>query len=141
VVFRRCFSQGPWTKPSINSIHSSLYPSVTRVRHIFDRMAADRTVLAESLRDAGYQTAGFSANPIFGMLSNLRQGFETFVEAYDVIKNGDPIHYASGSSRALNKKVLPWLHQRDRKRPFFLCVHTVDPHEEYAPDSPSASCG
>jgi arylsulfatase A-like enzyme len=70
------------------------------------------------------------------MLSNLRQGFDSFAEAYEVIKNGDPIHASSGSSRELNKKVLPWLRQRDRKRPFFLCVHTVDPHEEYAPESP-----
>ncbi|MFO0980408.1 MAG: sulfatase [Planctomycetota bacterium] len=136
VLFKRCFSQGPWTKPSVNSIHTSLYPSVSNVRQIFDRMPTARTTLAEALKDAGYQTAAFSANPIFGMLSNLRQGFETFCEATEVIKNGDPIHFASGSSRELNKKVLPWLRQRDRTRPFFVCIHSVDPHEEYAPESP-----
>lgn len=127
-----CFSQGSWTKPSVGTILTSCYPTVTGMTQILDQLDGKFVTLPEALRDAGWFTAGFSANPIMGRLSNYSQGFRRFLDAAAIIQNGDPIHFASGSAKAVNVHALPWIEQ-NREWPFFLYLHSVDPHEEYAP--------
>lgn len=132
VRFENCFSQAPWTKPSVGTILTSCYPSATGMHRLLDYLDSKFTTLPEALRDAGWYTVGFSANPLMGRLSNYNQGFRRFVDAASVIPGGDPIHYASGSARRLNEQVLPWI-EKNAEWPYFLYVHSVDPHEEYAP--------
>jgi arylsulfatase A-like enzyme len=132
VRFESCYSQAPWTLPSVASILTSCYPSVTGLHQVLAKLDDGFVTLPEALRDAGWHTAGFSANPLIGRLSNCAQGFREFVEASQVLPNGALIRHASGSARALNARVVPWLDANERW-PWFLYVHSVDPHEEYAP--------
>ncbi len=132
VRFENCFSQAPWTKPSVATILTSCYPTVTGMHRLLDQLDHGFVTLPEALRGAGWYTAGFSANPLMGRLSNYNQGFRRFQDATFVIPDGDCIHYASGSAKALNKQVLPWI-EKNQEWPFFLYVHSVDPHEEYEP--------
>jgi arylsulfatase A-like enzyme len=122
VVFERCFSQAPWTKPSVASLLTSLPPEIHRVtthEGWFGERAQDGGVpapvrrtevlpeeartLAEALRDQG-----------FG------QGFETFEEVES--KDGADI-----LTRALS-----WLAAREDRRPLFLYLHFMDVHGPYA---------
>ena len=73
VTFERCYSQAPWTKPSLASILTSLPPSATGIVGMFERLDGSYTLLPEVLRESGYYTAGFSANPLMGRLSNYNQ--------------------------------------------------------------------
>ncbi len=130
--FSHCFSQAPWTKPSMSAILTSCYPTVTGMTDLMAQLDNAFVTLPESFRDAGWHTVGFSANPIMGRFSNYNQGFRQFTDATSIIPNGDPIGFASGSARRLNDKVLPWIEANDRW-PFFLYVHSVDPHENYEP--------
>jgi arylsulfatase A-like enzyme len=130
--FSHCFSQAPWTKPSMSSILTSCYPSVTGMYRLLDRLDDSFTTLPEVFREAGWYTAGFSCNPLMGRLSNYAQGFRKFVEATTIIPNGDPIGFASGSAKRMNEKALPWL-EAHKTWPYFLYLHSVDPHEEYEP--------
>src|SRR5262245_41538895 len=132
VRFENCFSQAPWTKPSMSAILTSCYPTVTGMFELGDQLSSRFETFPEVLQKNGWYTAGFSANPLMGRLSNYNQGFREFTDATQVIKNGDCIHYAGGSANALNRKVLPWIEKNERW-PFLLYVHSVDPHEEYAP--------
>jgi len=131
--FDHCFAQAPWTLPSMSAILTSCYPSVTGMHRFFDQLDAAFVTLPEALQQAGWHTAGFSANPLMGKMSNYQQGFDEFTEAVDVIPGGDAIGHSTGSARALNQKVLPWL-QQNKKWPCFLYVHSIDPHEQYAPE-------
>jgi arylsulfatase A-like enzyme len=132
VRFTHCFSQAPWTKPSVSAILTSCYPTVTGMTSLLDQLDSRFVTMPEALRDAGWYTAGFSANPLMGRLSNYNQGFRKFVDAALVIPGGDCIKYASGSAKALNRLVLPWIDETTAW-PFFLYVHSVDPHEDYQP--------
>jgi len=132
VRFAHCFSQAPWTKPSVASILTSCYPSVTGMHRLLDQLDSDFVTLPEALRGAGWFTVGYSANPLMGRLSNYNQGFRRFLDAALVIPGGDCVNYASGSGRALNRHVLPWI-ETNEEWPYFLYVHSVDPHEEYEP--------
>ncbi len=130
--FENCFSQSPWTKPSMSAILTSCYPTVTGMHRFFDQLDGSFVTLPEALRDAGWHTAGFSTNPVMGKMSNYQQGFAEFTEAVEVIPGGDAIGHNTGSARALNEKVLPWL-KKNEAWPYFLYLHSIDPHEEYAP--------
>jgi len=79
LLYTRAFAPSPWTLPS----HASLLTGLGVERHavgIAGRMGLGEqlTTLAERLGQAGYQTAGFSENPLVSNLFGFAQGFERF---------------------------------------------------------------
>ena len=98
VVFERCRSQAPWTKPSMAAMLTSRYPSELGITDLFQQLPDRWTLFPEVLAAAGWHTAGWSTNPLMGkQLSNYAQGFEEFVESF-AINRGDPIQFASGAA-------------------------------------------
>ena len=72
-LFRDNIAQATWTKVSVPSILTSLYPLSHRVVALPDRISAAATTMAEVYRDAGYATVGYSSVPFTGRFSNLHQ--------------------------------------------------------------------
>src|SRR5262249_42283227 len=60
--FDQCIAQASWTRPSMASLHTGLFPSSHGCNDVRDKLSTDAWTLAEALRSAGYVTAGFSAN-------------------------------------------------------------------------------
>lgn len=87
------------------------------------------TMVAESLRSAGYQTAGFVENPMAGPQFGFDQGFDSFaaltLERVNVNANNrrDP-----GDDFGIVDRVRGWMAQRDLTRPYFLFINLADPH-------------
>ncbi len=79
-LFRDNQSQGTWTKVSVPSIFTSLYPSTHGIKKGTDRLPASATTLAEIYRQAGYATLSFSSVSWTGKQSNMHQGFEELHE-------------------------------------------------------------
>ncbi len=132
VVFDTCYSQAPWTKPSMASMLSSSYPADAAAHKLDYQLPDEVLTWPEVLQANDMYTAGFSANIVMGdLLSNYAQGFSYFVES-NQINRGDPIRFASGSAAKLNESIFPWLDRNDHW-PLLLYVHSVDPHEEYEP--------
>ena len=133
VVFEACYSQAPWTKPSMVSILTSQYPSKFGIFKMDHRLPAEALTWPEVLQASGMYTAGFSANIVMGnTLSNFAQGFDQFAES-TVVNNGDPIRFASGSAKMINERASAWLDATEHW-PMLLYMHSVDPHEEYEPE-------
>ncbi len=133
VVFEACYSQAPWTKPSMASMLSSQYPGSLGVYRMEHRLPDRIRTWPEILHANGMYTSGFSANIVMGnVLSNLAQGFDHFMES-TMINRADPIRFASGSAKKLNEHAFPWLDRTDHW-PMLLYLHSVDPHEEYEPE-------
>ncbi|MEW6270922.1 MAG: sulfatase [Thermodesulfobacteriota bacterium] len=142
VLFERAFSQAPWTKPSIASLLTSLQPDTHRVLshrgQYGDReqaagettevLPADAVTLAEALRDAGYATAAFVANPWLLVEHGFGQGFDVF--------DARPLLGKPPVATVLLRRARRWLARRDPERPFFLYLHFMDVHGPYdAPDA------
>jgi arylsulfatase A-like enzyme len=124
LLYTRTQTPAPWTLPSHASLFSGLRPDRHRVGIDGRYVAPDALVmLAERLRDAGYQTAGFSENKFVSRDFNLAQGFETF-ESDHFVEHGAPIDPLRGAGR--------WLEGRDADRPFFLFLNLMDAHHPYA---------
>jgi arylsulfatase A-like enzyme len=129
-------SQAAWTKVSVPSILTSLYPTSNGVADFPDLLPASAETMAEVFRKGGYATLGFSAIPFTGKMTNLHQGYEEFVETNLDVSTGGTIQ--DKAARPFVDRLLPWL-ERHRDVPFFALLHVEDPHSPYFAPRPYAS--
>ncbi len=129
ILFEQAYSTSPWTRPSVASLFSGLRYG-THGAGKTTGLAPELNTLAERLRSQGFETAAFIANAhVHGSTLNFEQGFSRFVGVEKV----------KGASRAsdVNELVFDWL-EGHSDRPFFLYVHTIDPHATYEPPEETA---
>ncbi len=147
VLFKSCYAQAPWTKPSVASLLSSLYPAVHGVNRWESVVPDAVTTLPEIMRKAGFITYGCVANPCLKAVFNYRQGFDYFDDylmqdriyflALRLIREHLPFirtacmrkfnFMAHDNIGALNKRLIPWI-AKNRDRNFFVYAHYIDTH-------------
>ncbi len=131
-LFTSMFAQSSWTRTSIASLFTGLDP----LRHgTIDRTAAlsdSVAVLPEILRSKGYETAGVITNGNISPGFGFHRGFDSY-EVLAEKSDTDEFHQLSDR---VNDVAFSWLEGRSQDRPFFLYLHTTDPHGPYVPRSP-----
>jgi len=132
VLFRDAIAQGTWTKVSVSSIVTSLYPTTHGIQDMPDRLPEAVTTLAEAYRSAGYATFATSSIPFTGKLSNLHQGVEVLHESTSMPEFD---HSGSKTSRTYVDRLLEWIESHDEV-PFFALLHVFDPHSPFEPYHP-----
>ena len=145
--FDRLTAVAPWTVPSMGSVLTGLYPS----QHGFGRLShrparlrkldAGVPTVASRLRNRGYRTFAWIANPILYSDTGIDRGFDSYrllqpattklplltlyVEwgwvAEELYQPGD----------ALAERVEESLDELGGAEPFFLWLHLMDPHKPY----------
>ena len=125
LTFTNATSVASWTKPSVPSILTGLYPDEHGVfdnsRTEVDRLADGHATLAQMLAQHGWRTGAFVENDQLARhLSGLDRGFSLYME-----EAGEPPEI---SDRFLNWAAL------DAATPWFAYLHFFDPHFPYAPD-------
>ncbi|MBI5431490.1 MAG: sulfatase [Planctomycetes bacterium] len=145
VRFQTAVSTTSWTLPSHAAMFTGLYDSAHGVVDNGLALAENHVTLAESLKDAGYQTAGFFGGPYLHPIYGLSQGFDVYescmttipadIDAMElrreVTKAVSPSHADITSPRTL-ERVTHWAERADA-RPFFAFVHLWDVHYDYIP--------
>lgn len=127
VQFQNMLSNSSWTKASIATLFTGLHPSAHGAVGRTDRLLPQVTTLAQVLREAGYRTTAFSANAVFHSKGwDICRGFEE-VYTFRVHRSRE----GRGTLKILSDLV-PWLEEVGDE-PFFLFIHTVDPHSPYRP--------
>lgn len=129
-LFRDCITQATWTKVSVPSIMTSLYPISNTVHEMVDRVPNSANTIAEVFRANGYATISMSSVPFSGKMTNMHQGFEELHEVGSL--RGD---ISSKTSREYNDRLLPWIEEH-RDGPFFAYFHLFDPHDPFEPHRP-----
>jgi len=135
IVFDGAFCQMPITLPSVSSIFTSTDPLSHNVRHVFkDNIPDTLPTLAEVLQLYGYSTAWFGVpeDPHTGGNKSLMRGFEHSG------RDDTETRQKKGILRFIREinfgYILRWI--RDQKRrPFFMTVHTYVTHEKHYPRS------
>jgi len=126
-------AQSSWTKPGVASVLTGLFPSQHGAELRAERIPERIELLSERLTAAGYQTALFTTNANITKRFGFDQGWEEFHYLAHKRSGGRWEHY---SSAEIHREVVGWLERRDPARPFFLFVHTLDPHDPYRPAEP-----
>jgi arylsulfatase A-like enzyme len=155
VRFENTYSQSSWTRPSIATILTSLYPSEHGAIHKMDALPDQVTTVAEALRANGYWTAGFVSNINVAPVFNFQQGFDeyTYLAPYFyfwatdsatqlAIYKGlrlarerfwrDRIYFYNyyQDAEVVTGAVTQWV-EHSPPMPFFLFIHFMDPHDPY----------
>jgi len=160
-IFDAAYSLAPWTLPSMTGMFASRYPHGLNPHGNVDtwsdeqllyRMEGESKTLAERLRQEGYATAGFVANPLLRDRRGILRGFDTtaFVShraytkesifsAQTWLENtlhqfGAPwiVERPADATRALVKHGATFIRDQGN-RPYFLWLHIMDPHTPYSP--------
>jgi len=131
LLFREARAQAPWTKPAVATLLTGVYPPTHGADRRSRGLAPEVTTLAERLAAAGYQTAFFTTNPTVTANFGFDRGFETYRYLSEPSGKGRKRKHVD--SAAIHREVVSWLDRRDAARPFFLVVHTLDPHDPYTP--------
>jgi arylsulfatase A-like enzyme len=77
-VFEDCRAVTSWTKPSVASMFTSLYPTIHGCIEQREVLAPEAETVAEVFRAAGWRTAAFVDNPFVTPEFGFGQGFESF---------------------------------------------------------------
>ncbi len=124
VVFRQCISQAPWTTPAHYSILTATYP----FRHGGNQPIQNTTrwwndrlpTMAGLLSEHGYATAAFTGGGAVAAAFGFFKGFD--------------IYSADARGQTDVEKIVAratgWVRD-NRRRSFFLFLHTYEPHAPY----------
>lgn len=127
VRFSNAQSVGNATSPGVAGILTGWFPFRSGVVENRSIIPSGLPTLGTRLREAGFQTAGFVANPVIGPGFGFEQGFQR----YELLAREG--HKVPG--RAITEVGTAWLadDRWSRGNRFFLWLHYMEPHGPYTP--------
>lgn len=126
-LFETAIGQSSWTRASVASMFTGVWPPTHGATGWKHQLPEEFDTLVESLDTAGYQTAAFVGNPQITVQYGFGQGFDRFARE---IKR---------PSAEYNQMAAEWLDSLSGEDPWFIYIHTMDPHAPYRPDEPYLS--
>jgi arylsulfatase A-like enzyme len=132
VTFDEAITTSVTTAPSHMSLFTGLYPVRHGIRRGNEHKRPGIATLSLAFREAGYATAAFTENGYLLRPRGFGEGFGEYTE-----NRGDD-RKGLGDARATFGQVRTWL-ERQRRRPYFLFVHTYQVHSPYAPEGAYAT--
>ena len=132
-IFEKVRSQSSWTKMSMASLFTSLWPHSHGLFEARDALGDGAVTLAEQLRDAGYSCYGVQSNGWLDQSFGFQQGFDSYVFPRGA---GNPKFSASElwpHADRIYQEAARLIDGHDRTRPMFLYLHLMDVHEYAAP--------
>ena len=134
IRFANVESQSSWTKSSMASLWTAMYPQRAGVHHFSHALPEAATMPAEILKDAGYRTAGIYRNgwvmPNFG----FAQGFELYIRPRPSARKAE-VRRPNPSARTLQgtdldatESAIQFIQSNLESR-FFAYIHYMDVHQ------------
>jgi len=166
VLFSKTASTASFTLPAHASMMTGQFPSSHGATYqnrdpgsfTLRGIGGGSPMLAEILREHGYDTAGFVSGPLLSHQFGFARGFGVYDDRYDRLQTARERLFARSMSFTalyrlgvfsdrdldaqrtadeMNPLVDDWVgSRRDGTKPFFLFVHYWDPHGPYAPPPP-----
>lgn len=126
-------AQSSWTKTSMASLWTSLYPQRTDVLTHRDAVSPEANMPAEVLRDAGFFTAGIWRNGWVAPNFGFNQGFEIYQtpkaqQAPKAMRTKPVAGRINGTDIDAVFSATEFLRMNQDRR-FFLYVHLMDVHQ------------
>jgi len=128
LVFDNAIAAATNTTPSHAAMLTGMYPLSSGVVRNCDKVRNDVPMLAEILRQHGFQTGAFvSGWTLRGKCASLQRGFDVYNDRF---KSG------TRTAEKTFAQASKWIGGLEKNLPVFLFFHLFDPHFDYeAPDS------
>ncbi len=118
LLFENVWANSPWTKPSVGSLFTSLYPHEHGAFFWTGLLSDGSLTMAEFMKNSWYKTMAVQTNPAISKYYKFNQGFDYFEEK--PLASGEEVNRAFGQWLAKNKR-----------RHFFVYLHYYDTHHPY----------
>ncbi|MCB9898254.1 MAG: sulfatase [Planctomycetes bacterium] len=133
VLFEQAFVHSNWTQPSVTSLLSGCYPPTFSDR--FTSVVPEGLVMApEWFGEHGYSTAGMTVTMATAERYGFGRGFRVY-EELDAREDPGARKLRKGPAFDADKlvdAVAQWFdHRWESDKPFFVYLHSVDPHAPY----------
>jgi arylsulfatase A-like enzyme len=131
-TFTNAVSNSVATRYTVPSIMTLFYPEVHGIRNDGQALSRRFITLAEHMREEGYATAAWAANPSLKKRFRIGQGFAHYD---DQVLNPDPdlpMWQEYETAKRFNERALEWIRSTGN-RPWLIYMHYRDPHTPYAP--------
>lgn len=125
-VFANAYNNENWTKPSVATLLSGLYPSTHDTKRDDSKLPREVELLPQRLQSRGFKTAGLIANGYISEHFGFKKGWDHY---RNYIREGAP-----NEAEHLYHDALGWL-EKNKDEPFFLYIQPIDPHVPNAVDS------
>jgi len=134
VVFERALAQSSWTKVSMASLFTSLWPRSHGVRLPSDGLSERALTIADVLRSAGYRTYAVQSNGWLEQSFGFHHGFDHYVFPRALVQAGQ-LGLASvwPHGERILEEANRLIDAHAPGSPFFLYLHFMDVHEYAAP--------
>jgi arylsulfatase A-like enzyme len=144
VRFERHLAQSSWTKSSMASLWTGLYPARTGITRFDDVIPEAAEMATEVLREAGFQTIGLYRNGWVAPTFGFDQGFEVYQRPVPKplppqVRRENPTLSEKGTDEGLVEAAVEFARVNGQRR-WFLYLHLMDLHE-YVYDEESALFG
>ncbi len=133
IRFADHWAQSSWTKTSMASLWTSLYPARTEVLNHRDTVSSAAEMPAEILRAAGYATAGIWRNGWVAPNFGFAQGFDVYLappakQAPATLRQAPRAGRIDGTDIDLVYSAIEFLRANGDRR-WFLYLHMMDVHQ------------
>ena len=142
IRFETVEGQSSWTKASMASLWTGMYPERTGVQQFAHALPGEAVLPAERFSEAGYATAGVWRNGWVANSFGFGQGFDLYVRpstnrpVQNVKRNNPSTSGIPGTDRDATESAMEFI-LGHVDRPFFLYLHYMDVHQYlYADTSP-----
>ncbi|MBW2542553.1 MAG: sulfatase [Deltaproteobacteria bacterium] len=133
IRFAQQVSQSSWTKCSMSSLWTGLYPARTRSLRAYDVLSEQATTPAELFREAGFRTAAVWRNGWIAPNFGFSQGFEIYLSPLSprgakMRRIDSPNIALEGSDGDIIDSAREFLRAHGHER-WFLYLHMMDVHQ------------
>lgn len=121
IVFHAAYANAPWTKPSVASIFTGLYPEMHSAVTMKSILPDQALTISEVLKNRGYETIFLEGgNYYFNTVFNFKQGFDFYHRE----------EFLTASGAVLTEKLLS-IFSKKPTRKYFAYIHYMDAHMPY----------
>ncbi|MGI6524202.1 MAG: sulfatase [Bdellovibrionota bacterium] len=124
-IFRDSYAASSWTKPSVATILTGLYPRDHGVTKMSSVLADNIKTIPNYLQTKGYQSMSVISSSIINRSSGITKDFQICKN----VNKKDQHNTIVGD--LVTDEVISFLKARDPKKPFFMFAHYFDPHINY----------
>ena len=135
IRFAEQVSQSSWTKCSMASLWTGLYPVRTRVLRAYDVVSPGAQMPAEVFQEAGFRTAGIWRNGWIDPNFGFSQGFEIYLSPRSerrrdarLVRLENPNVSLDGNDADVLESAFGFLRSHGHER-WFLYLHMMDVHQ------------